>query len=181
MKNLFLLSVYFLLVSCTPKVVNFVNQESSFSRYNTFSITNTKLNNKNGSTDVDGIFDVITRNIETQMVRRNYKRKSIGADLTIRYEIITNRKTEINQLQTYPNSSFASPITYRTFVEGVLLLEMIDMTSRKIVWQASMDLSKYEREKDKNKIIKQAISSIFDTYLYAAGSSNIDETLKENK
>lgn len=182
MKNKLIFGSILIIIGCSaPKVVNFVNEDSRFANYYTFDITNSKNNSPDVSMEGRIFFDQIENNIANQMNRRTYKQSSSNPDLLIRYELIANQVTETERTNSYVgNGYFVPTINSQTITKAAILLELIDLSNRKMVWQASVDLSKYHRKsKKQSDIIKEAINHLYNTYLYKAGSKKIDETLKE--
>ncbi|MFY0600685.1 MAG: DUF4136 domain-containing protein [Cyclobacteriaceae bacterium] len=182
-KNCICLFLLIALGSCSLKVVNFVNNESSFAQYKTFGIANYKTNNAALAAEGMILFNNIEKSISEQMTRREYQKFDSNPDVLIRYEIIANRvtDTQINNNITSTYNYYNPLPTTRTFTEAALLLEMIDLKTKKLVWQASVDLSQYEKKSQQSEIIKKAVSALYDTYLYKAGSNKPDESLKEAK
>ncbi|MEP0367464.1 MAG: DUF4136 domain-containing protein [Cyclobacteriaceae bacterium] len=182
MKQWLLLSAILLLSQCNPKVVNFVNEEAAFEKYTAFATVNTKNNEAQMSDEGHAIKANIERAIDAQMLRRAYNKSNTNPDLIARYEIIAKQvsKTSSNSsgyYGTYYNPSF----TVRTILEAVLLIELNDVKSRKVIWQASIDLSQYDKKSAQAELINEAVSRIFDTYLYTAGQNKPDPSLIENE
>jgi len=162
--------------------VNFVNEEASFAKYATFATINTKNNEAEMSAEGLTIKKSIESAIDAQMMRRDYKKSNTAPDLIARYEIIANQVSKTSANSTGYYGSFYSPsFTVRTILEAVLLVELNDVKSRKVIWQASIDLSQYDKKSAQTEVINQAVSHIFDTYLYTAGKNTSNPSLIENE
>ena len=173
--------VFILFISaCSPKVINYVSPKADFSSYHTYFITNVKIRNADLSADGKDIINHIEQAAKNEMNRRNYKVSNQDADLVLRYEIISNQVTDVNTNNSYygfyPRFPY-NTITVRTFLESAILFELTDLKTKKAIWHASIDLNQYKKEKKADEVIQRAVSNLFDTYLYKAGSHQIDETL----
>lgn len=111
------------------------------------------------------------------MARRGYEESSVTPDLTLRYEVTSNTRVEINNSQVNPYFYQPFPITTRTIYQSILLLELFD-SNKKLVWQGSYDLRQEKKEKKVAKAINRAVGYIFTTYPYRALSGEADESLK---
>lgn len=182
MRQWLLLSVILLITQCNPKVVNFVNEEATFEKYTAFAIVNTKNNETQMSDEGYAIKASIERAIDAQMLRRSYTKSNANPDLIARYEIIANQVSKTsNNTSGYYGTYYGPSFTVRTILEAVLLIELNDVKSRKVIWQASIDLSQYDKKSAQTEVINKAVSRIFDTYLYTAGKNNPDPSLIENE
>ncbi len=167
-----------IICGCNPKVIHYLNESAPYSGFNTFQITNLKIRNGETSTDGKEIMAYIESNIIQEMKRRGYQAKK-DPDIVVRYELISNQQTDVN----VDNFGFYNPmnpyrnITVRTFLESALLIEIINLKTNKAVWHASVDIEKYKKQKDTDKIIQKAVQSIYNTYLYRAGSRQPDNSL----
>lgn len=184
MKKWFPIFLIVISFGCTTvKVINYVNEESSFKTYKSFAIVNYKSNDIDISAEGSKMINEIESNLENQMYRRGYEKSNSQPDVLVRYELISNQVTQTNSISPYANPYYGiSPsFTSRTFLESALLVEMTDINTKKMIWQASVDMSKFDQADEQEKIIINAISQIFDTYLYRALSDNPDQSLIENK
>lgn len=161
-----------LLVQCSPKVVNFTNEKVDFSQFKSYRVINYKADNSQLSLKNRQIFQLLESHISSEMNRRQYALSNINPDLLVRYELISNQNTQTRN-SNYNNGYYAVPIiTTSIFITSVLLVELIDLDTKKIVWQASIDLSQLDRKSDQQKIIELAVRHIFNTYLHMADSNN---------
>lgn len=173
-----LLILMILSSACNPKVVSFVNEKAKFKQFETYRLVSTKSESKNITPENTQIFDLIKENIHQQMKRRGYETSNVTPDLTLRYEVTSNTRVDINsnnQINPYYYQPFS--ITTRTIYESILLLELFD-TNNKLVWQGSYDLRQEKKEKRIVKAIERGVGYIFTTYPYRALSAEQDESLK---
>lgn len=171
------LLLFILVTSCSPKVVSYVNERAHFSQFATYRLVSAKSESKNVTPENTTIFDLIKENIHQQMARRGYEESSVTPDLTLRYEVTSNTRVEINNSQVNPYFYQPFPITTRTIYQSILLLELFD-SNKKLVWQGSYDLRQEKKEKKVAKAINRAVGYIFTTYPYRALSGEADESLK---
>ncbi|MEO1256509.1 MAG: DUF4136 domain-containing protein [Bacteroidota bacterium] len=175
---------YFILISliligCSPRIVSYVNPKAAFENFQTYRLVSAKLESKNVSPQNTSIFDLIKQNIHQEMNKRNYEVSNVSPDLTLRYEITSNTRVEVNNFQD-PFLFRPNQINSRTIYESILLLELYDQ-KKKLVWQGSYDLRQQRKEKKTARAIEKAIGYIFTTYPYKASSSKIVEDLKSIK
>ncbi|MEQ9306568.1 MAG: DUF4136 domain-containing protein [Marinoscillum sp.] len=177
---LFLLTFTILAVlpGCNPKVVHFVNSRSDFGSYSSYDVVNFKASNTELSAEGEQIFRNIEKNIGEELKLRGYTKQHSNPNLIARYELISNQRTEVNRnVNPYSFPTYGNYSTSRTFLESALLIEIYDTTTRKLVWQASVDLNKYAKRNNKEEILKDAVTQLFNTYLYRANSKTPDESL----
>ncbi|WP_421879646.1 DUF4136 domain-containing protein [Marinoscillum sp.] len=175
---------YLLLVSwfigCTPKVIHFTDLNATFSNYETFGITNYK-NTKDLSAEGKEVFLFIENQITEQLRRRDYSQNTDEPDIVVRYEFIANQRTDVST--NYNPYGFYSPFpnrrsySVRTILESALLVELFDSQTKKLVWQGSLDLNKANKKNSQEEILGDAITKIFNTYLYRAKSNTPDQSL----
>ena len=163
--------------ACNPRIVSFVNSKAKFGSYETYRLVSAKTESKNVKPENNQIFDLIKQNIHAQMERRDYQLSNISPDLTLRYEVTSNTRVEINNATQANPYYFQQPVTSRTIYESILLLELYD-TKEKLVWQGSYDLKQERKEKKVAQTIERAVNYIYTTYPYRAKSSRVDESLK---
>lgn len=165
----------FFLISCSPKVISYVSERASFSQYNTYYLLNTK---KTGSASGDDITPRLEQAIKSNMGYRGYEEDLEMPDLLLRYELISSTRSEVNV--TGSPYSYVGNISYRTFNESILLLELKDRKTDKLVWQASIDMRDHSDIRKKKDPLRSAVNKLFETYLYRAGQAQKDETLLPN-
>lgn len=176
------LAIFLLISACAPRVVHFTNESSNFRKYETFDLVNLKVSRLDLSPEGEKLISDIEKAIFSEMTRREYRYASTNPTLLIRYEIISNQETDVSYNNSPIGSAFYGPsITIRTFLQSALLLEIIDASTKKLVWQASVDLKNYDNIKDQEELIEKAVNQMYDTYLRRAKSIQIDETLKTGK
>ncbi len=177
--NKILSLILLLLMGCNPKVIHFINETAPYAGFQTFQITNVKINNADLSSTGQEIIKHIETSIIEEMTRRDYKPQK-EPDLIVRYELISNQETDVNvdNFGLYRPGFFPyRTINVRTFLESALLIEIINLKNNKAIWHASVDLNNYRKEKNMDQIIQKAVTSIFNTYPYRAGSRAPDQSL----
>jgi hypothetical protein len=55
---------------------------------------------------------------------------------------------------------------------------MTDQKTKKLVWQASLDVKDFQRSAKKKDAVLKAVTHIFNTYPYRAGQKEPDPSLK---
>lgn len=199
MKTHFLIPLSFvLLFSCNTqkKIIHFTNDSARFSQYKSFAIANFKVGESDISQEGLTILSEIENQIKDKMELRAYRLDNNQPDLIVRYELMSNQRVESRTASPYaygmypnmynpmysPFSPFGNNYSYtRIILESALLLEITDLQTKKIIWQASVDLNQYSKQNKKEEILAEAISELFDTYLYRAQSNSPDESLISNK
>lgn len=161
-----LVIVAVVLVSCsTNKVVEYLNPEAPFTKYETFML---KANDKmRYQGDIAGF-------IESEMTRRGYQLSSISPDLLVVYDIGSSSRTEIdrNNYSIYYPSFPAS----RNIHESFLIITLLD-DRKTLVWQGSQKLRRQSPKETMEDVLKESVHLIFKTYLYSAKSGVEDQSL----
>ncbi|MEQ8336025.1 MAG: DUF4136 domain-containing protein [Cyclobacteriaceae bacterium] len=177
MERVFIL-ILVIFFGCSPKVIHFLNESAPYAGFNTYQVTNVKINNADISPTGQEIIKHIESSIIEEMKRRDYKPQK-DPDLVVRYELISNQQTDVN-VNNYGLYGPMYPyrtISVRTFLESALLIEIINLKTKKAIWHASVDMNNYRKEKKMDDIIQKAVTSIFNTYPYKAGSGQPDKSL----
>ena len=169
------IAIIILISACGVRVVQFVNTRSDFGAYHSYALVGLKGKNVAEASDPSDLLGRIESRIESEMTRRGY-RKDDNPDLILRYEVIASSKTETNNNNSIFYPGYFGP-TSRTITESVILLEMTDFKTSKLVWQASLDLREHNKITKKKDVLQAAIVNIFNTYLYRAGQRTPDESL----
>lgn len=171
--------------SCaSSKVVQYLDEDSNFKEYHSFKIINFKTENKEYSAEGNAFVDSVETYIAHEMQNKAYV-LNIKPDLLVRYELISGVESEVN----YNNNSnyyrnpgrgyynpFYDPYFYgprsSKHIEGILLLEIKERKTRKLVWQGSLDLKYSKKNSNDNlELLKNTLTKIFKTYPYQAGNS----------
>lgn len=173
--------VPFFIGACNPRIVDFTNTKSDFKAYATFAVINLKANQASISPEGKEILSIIEQSISGQMMRRGYEEERTNQDLIVRYEIISNQSTQVSQGNYSPYIPSYNFTTVRNVLESALLIEITDTRTKKLVWQASVDMEHYTKKRKQEEIIEQAITNLFDTYLYRAKSNVQDPSLIVDK
>lgn len=169
--------LFALISACTTyKVVTFTNGDSRFNSYYSYEIAHLKTKANQADQKKPEVVLRLEDAIHQQMAERKYQRSSKRPDLTLRYEIISNQRTEYD-MDTYSyRQSIYNPYGYyynineRNFTESILLLELTDVRTNKVVWQGSLDLRYSRKSRKTDNLIQDAVIKIFDSYRYTAGS-----------
>lgn len=176
---LFLLLV-FALAACAPKALTYLIEDGvKFEKFNTYRLVNTKLDRTNLSKEGRDVLDVLEKAIKQKMNERGYEESNLGPDLILRYEISTNRQTQTStNLNPY---GFGPPVNTRTYLESIVILELIDNSRDKMFWQASYDLKQQSKQLKKEYATEDAVSEMFYSFPYRAGESKPDPALADWK
>ena len=99
--------------------------------------------------------------------------ESKSPDLILRYRVIIDPKVEY-QTSRYNRYNYNYPGYYnlegRTYNEGILMIELRNSNTRKVVWQGSLDLKVNKRKRNKD-VVMESVGMIFEQYPYTAGNS----------
>ncbi len=185
MKVLYYILIALSIFSCKSqsKVVSFTNEKIRFEKYNTYQIINYKKGEQKISPQGEAFILKLENGISTEMTSRKYK-LSTYPDMLVRYEMVSSIQVRNNNNNfndpmnrsfnnSFNNNFYNTPFNNSTkHLEGILLIELKDRKSKKLIWQASLDL-RYTRKTDKNEdLLLNAIQSIFQEYKYEAGNKN---------
>jgi len=162
------------MLSCSSKIVSFVNPKAKFSTFETYILVNPKIDRSELADDSKLAFQLIKSAIQSEMNTREYRESSVSPDLTLRYEITSSTRVQTDATQD-PFSPFVQ-VNTRTIHEGILLLELYD-ARKKLVWQGSYDLQQESKEKRLQKVIENAVGKIFTSYPYRALNKQPDPEL----
>lgn len=171
--------IFLFLASCSPKVVHFTNDRSDFESFRHYLVINLKVRESDLSEEGREIIQIINSQIDAQMTRRDYQKSPAAPDLVVRYELISNQRVEVNVNPSPFSYGYLAPTYFsrRTIEESALLIEISSAATKKLVWQASVDLNQYMRKSGQEELLENAIATLFNTYLYRAGSARPDESL----
>jgi hypothetical protein len=143
--------------------------------FSTYHIENIKAERAASQEKAPIIID-LENAIRSEMTARGYLEASRNAELKLRYEIVANQTNNysLNQSpyrrQTFYSQSYFlnSPFNFREFTESILLIEIRNARTEKILWQGSLDMKFSQRSKDTKEIVLNAVKLIFDTYPFKA-------------
>ncbi len=111
--------------------------------------------------------------IKLNMDNRGYI-ESKTPDLVLRYRVIIDPKVEYRNTNRYNRYNYNYPSYYtlqeRTYNEGILMIEIRNSNTRKVVWQGSLDLKVNKRKRSK-EVVLESVSMIFKQYPYIAGNN----------
>ncbi len=163
---------------CSPKALTYLNEEDvRFQELQTYRLVNTKLERTNLSKEGREIIDVLESTIRAQMKERGYEESNLGPDLILRYDIATNQRSESRS--NY--SPYGPPVTSRTFMESVIIVDLVDTRRDKMFWQASYDLTQQSKQLKQEQATEDAISEIFYSFPYRAATVEPDPQLADWK
>ncbi len=141
-----------LLYSCAaPKVVSYHDENIDFSEFETFDIVaetdviakNTEEKNK------------IEEEILNEMEARGY-RFSENGEMNVQYRIILEAKTKVHTDRRTTRYYGRQYRYYQTEVnrysQGILLVEIINAHTNKLLWSGSLDLSFNQKSREKKDI-----------------------------
>ncbi len=180
MKHQIYLSAFVALLSfaqCASKIVHFTSPKAKLSEYATFGVVNYKKT-MDLSSEGMATYSMIEQLVSLQMIRRGYD-AAAEPDIMLRYEFIGNQKSEVRSTNTRPFGYTTRFPTYQVtnMLQSTLLVELYDTNTKKLIWQASLDLDKTTNKKNKEQILENAVIKLFNTYLYRARTSSTDESL----
>jgi len=176
MKYNFLLFTLILLSCSTQKIVHYINEEASFQNYNSYYLLNTKGNIRAKDDElIPRLENVILREME----KREYFFDDENPDLILRYELVAMTETEVRSTNT--PYTFTGSVMVSSFNQSILLFELKDRKSNKLVWHGSIDMKNHQELKSKKDPIKAAVKLVFDSYPYKAGSDEKDLSLLVNE
>jgi hypothetical protein len=166
------------LSGCAPKALTYLNEEGvKFQNFQTYRIINTKLDRTNLSKEGREIIDIVEASLRRKMKERGYEESNLGPDLILRYDISTNRQTEA----TTNYSPYGPPVTARTYLESLIIVDLTDAKREKMFWQGSYDLKQQSKQLKKEQATEDAVSEIFYSFPYKAGEAKPDPALADWK
>lgn len=177
MKRGLVLLVFLSLLSCSEKVISHLDTKAKFQNFDSYTIVNAKIGKRQLPAETTELLGVIEKSIKNEMEsKRNYSPSNIDPDLILRYELVSNTRTEIDRT---PNPAFTfQNVNSRVIYESVILIELRNVKN-KLVWQGSYDLNQSRKEEKNETAITKAIAKIFTTYPYEAGKSQSNPQLNE--
>ncbi len=141
-----------LFYSCAaPKVVSYHDENIDFSEFETFDIvTATDVAAKNTQEK-----DKIEVEILNEMEARGYRFTENG-DMNVQYRIILESKTKVNTDRRTTRYYGRQYRYYQTEVnrysQGILLVEVTNGSTNKLLWSGSLDLSFNQKSREKKDI-----------------------------
>ncbi|MFY0688662.1 MAG: DUF4136 domain-containing protein [Cyclobacteriaceae bacterium] len=179
-----------LLIGCAPRVVQFTNTAAPFASFTTFKILSLKGSNLTQTDEQSDLTPRLEQYLSDQMLRRGYTTDRLNPNLILRYELISSTESRLNNNASPYSTSrlYGNPLNNnyggypgffnaRTFTESILLIELWNNQSKKMIWQGSLDQKNVQNQKKRSDPIENAVVTIFNTYLYKAGSNQPDESL----
>lgn len=155
--------------------MRFVNDESKFDQYGTYLVVNYKVSNAELSKEGLELLSNIETQLQEQLNKRGYQAVSTRPDILLRYEFISNNNSR-SSVSNNPYDPFVT-VNTRTFRESILLLELTDRETKKLIWQGSIDLRQQHKPSKKQEELDKAIVALFNTYPYRALNATPDPSL----
>tara|TARA_B100000941_G_scaffold101304_1_gene70933 strand:+ start:220 stop:750 length:531 start_codon:yes stop_codon:yes gene_type:complete len=160
---------------CTPRVIQYQNDMANFVKYRSFYILNSKSDHLNAA-ESNEVNNRIKPFIIDEMNRRGYEMDTETPDLILRFEIIYGSENITNSNLDRFNMTYYPRI--RNNIVGALLIELIDNTTNKLIWQSSIDADNAMKKRKEKDPLRKLVIRLFNTYLYQAGNATPDEQLK---
>ena len=161
MKPVPLILLVLLAIGCSPKALSFfLEEEAKLEQYQTYRLLNTKLERTNLSKDGREIIEIVEYAIKEKMRERGYEESNLGPDLILRYEIVTNQYGD----GSANSGPFGPPVSSRTFLESLVIIDLLDAEKRKMFWQSSYDMRQESRDIRQEQAVERAVNEIFYNY-----------------
>jgi hypothetical protein len=169
-----------LLVSCNPKIVHYINTKARFSAYQSFVILAGKSSSAAELKDSTSLMWRIEDQIKSQLELRGYKQNNDNPDLIVRYDVVSNTESR-TPMSSFPMGyySYFNNMNMQTFTQSIIIIEMLDEKTTKLVWQSSMDIRDLDVKLKKKDPVNGAIQHLFNTYLYRSSTSKPDPLLNK--
>lgn len=165
-------------VSCNPKIVHYINTKARFTAYQSYVILAGKSSSAAELKDSTSLMWRIEEQIKNQLEMRGYKQNNDKPDLIVRYDVVSNTETR-TPMSPYPFGyySYFNTMNMQTFTQSIILIEILDEKTTKLVWQSSLDMRDLDMKQKKKDPVNGAIQHLFTTYLYRSGSAKPDPSL----
>jgi len=168
--KLMILPIVLLMGACSTTYTPNTDQSSSydFSTVKTFSVIGDDHNNNSLISDINR--ERIDIAVTTALIQQGKQEDNIkSADVLISYFIVTKDKIKVNSNFNGSYNRFGyygmgggSHINVRNYVEGTLVIDVIDNQSQKIVWRSSLTktLKHYENNQERDEAVTKAVNSM---------------------
>jgi hypothetical protein len=173
-KNLFILPVILVLGACSTTYTPETDQSSdyNFSAAKTFNVVgDDKLKNPM-------ISDINRSRIDSALISSLIKQGKTeaninSADVIISYFIVTKDKVKVTSSYSGRYGRYGvhgyggvSGIDARDYVEGTLIIDVIDNESQKTIWRSTLkkSLKSYDDSADRELAINNAVSSMMESF-----------------
>lgn len=162
-------------ISCSPpKVSSFVNEEAQFEAYGSYGIESPIENLEEISEEAKDISDRMGNYIKREMNDRKYRENNYP-DITVFYQIVVDKSVDydVNQPQGYNARYYRYQpysydyITERVKKEGVMIIDIKETYTGRLVWQGSLKLT-YVRNSDHP--LEESVRRIFADFPYEANN-----------
>lgn len=168
-----------IIASCSaPKVISFHNEKIDFGNLSTFKVLHPTAIEDEMSEEMLKTQEIVEDRIVMDMKSRKYT-KSDDPDLLVKYKVILSPKSDVRVNSSYPSSYYFYRYYYDpyyntntyNYIEGVIMIDMIDAISKKLAWQGSLDIKFNPRKENLKSVLLESIKSILTEYPYVAGKS----------
>jgi hypothetical protein len=168
MKNLLLLPVIMLLMSCAgPRIAFDYDKQADFAKYKTYAISDETKDLQINQLNRDRIIAAV----ENEMALKGFTKSDkpdVIVDVHLKGQEITTATATTTGYGGYRRYGYGggfgtTQIDYNTYVEGTMFITLIDLATEKIVWQGTgtktvdENASTEKREKNINSIVKQIL------------------------
>jgi len=171
MRKLLFIGVIAVMASCSTLKVDYDNQ-ADFTKYKTYAFSEETLQLPVNQLNRDRVI----RAVETEMAAKGFT-KSDTPDVLIDLQVSAKQETEATATNTGGGMyggryGFAggyggtTQITYNDYLVGSLFVNMVDLTSQKIVWQgrASKTINEDASSSQRDTNITNGVKKIFAQY-----------------
>ena len=174
LKNLFILPVVLVLGACSATYTPETDQSSNydFSSIKTFNVIGDKNIRNPMISDIDRErIDTAVANSLTEQGKQVSDEES--ADVLVSYFVVTKDKVKVNSTHSGYYGRFAAPgygrlahVSTRNYVEGTLVIDVIDNYSKKSVWRSTLtkSIKNYDTADKREQAINNAMQSVFNTF-----------------
>jgi hypothetical protein len=172
MKYLFFIVLAVAITSCSSvKIAYDFDKQVDFTKYKTYAFTEEALKIPLGDLDRDRLITAV----ETELAAKGFT-KSDNPDVLIDMVITAKKRTEATATNTggygygYGRYGFGggfgtTQVSYNEYVDGTLIIDMVDKSTEKIAWQGrgtktlDEDASASKRESNINYAVKQIFTN----------------------
>ena len=174
LKNLLILPVILVLGACSTTYTPKTDQSSSydFSSVRTFNVMGDSTPRHSAVSDIN------RERIDTAVVNTLTEHgKQIGdetsADVLVSYFVVTKDKMRVNTVNSAYNGRYRmagysgiAHVSTHNYVEGTLVIDVIDNDSKKSVWRSILTtpIKNYKTPAEREQVIDNAIKAAFESF-----------------
>lgn len=174
MKRYILLAMPFLLASCSSLKVSYdYDKQGDFSKYKTYAYSEDAQKLPVGDLNRTRVLNAV----DTEMAKKGFT-KSENPDVLIDIHVKAEKRTEATATTTgpggygyygryrYGGGFSTTQVNYNEYIDGTLFINLVDMTTEKIVWQgrATKTIDEDANADKREKNINYAVQQIFLKY-----------------